>query len=134
MSINLGSTNINTFLSNVFPSDVFYDYLLREKIKECDSKNLNIRVRERPAIFKFIMLQTLSIAKILYGINNIKIYEEYMKEMNKLTIEDFNENKDEDKNDLEIINAKKEFEFISKHENISNNFLNNYTILHNDRI
>lgn len=80
------------------------------------------------------MLQTLSIAKILYGINNIKIYEEYMKEMNKLTIEDFNEKKDEDKNDLEIINAKKEFEFISKHENISNNFLNNYTILHNDRI
>ena len=80
------------------------------------------------------MLQTLSIEKILYGINNIKIYEEYMKEMNKLIIEDFNENKDEDKNDLEIINAKKEFEFISKHENISNNFLNNYTILHNDRI
>ena len=80
------------------------------------------------------MLQTLSIAKILYGINNIKINEEYMKEMNKLTIEDFNENKDEDKNDLEIINAKKEFEFISTHENISNNFLNNYTILHNDRI
>ena len=80
------------------------------------------------------MLQTLSIAKILYGINNIKIYEEYMKEMNKLAIEDFNEKKDEDKNDLEIINAKKEFEFISKHENISNNFLNNYTILHNDRI
>ena len=81
------------------------------------------------------MLQTLSIAKILYGINNIKIYEEYMKEMNKLIIEDFNENKDEDKNDLEIINAKKEFEFISKHDNISNNFLNNYTILqHNDRI
>ena len=81
------------------------------------------------------MLQTLSIAKILYGINNIKIYEEYMKEMNKLTIEDFNEKKDEDKNDLEIINAKKEFEFISKHDNISNNFLNNYTILqHNDRI
>ena len=81
------------------------------------------------------MLQTLSIEKILYGINNIKIYEEYMKEMNKLIIEDFNENKDEDKNDLEIIHAKKEFEFISKHDNISNNFLNNYTILqHNDRI
>ena len=80
------------------------------------------------------MLQTLSIAKILYGINNIKINEEYMKELNKLIIKDFIENKDEDKNDLEIINAKKEFEFISKHENISNNFLNNYTILHNDRI
>ena len=80
------------------------------------------------------MLQTLSIAKILYGINNIKINEEYMKELNKLIIKDFIENTDEDKNDLEIINAKKEFEFISKHENISNNFLNNYTILHNDRI
>ena len=76
----------------------------------------------------------MSIAKILYGINNIKINEEYMKELNKLIIKDFIENKDEDKNDLEIINAKKEFEFISKHENISNNFLNNYTILHNDRI
>ena len=68
------------------------------------------------------MLQTLSIAKILYGINNIKINEEYMKELNKLIIKDFIENKDEDKNDLEIINAKKEFEFISKHDNISNNF------------
>ena len=80
------------------------------------------------------MLQTLSIAKILYGINNIKINEEYMKELNKLIIKDFIENKDEDKNDLEIINAKKEFEFISKHDTISNNFLNDYTILHNDRI
>ena len=80
------------------------------------------------------MLQTLSIATILYGINNIKINEEYMKELNKLIIEDFIENKDEDKNDLEIINAKKEFEFISKHDSISNNFLNDYTILHNDRI
>ena len=36
MSINLGSTNIHTFLSNVFPSDVFYDDLLRAKIKEHD--------------------------------------------------------------------------------------------------
>ena len=80
------------------------------------------------------MLQTLSIATILYGINNIKINEEYMKELNKLIIEDLIENKDEDKNDLEIINAKKEFEFISKHDSISNNFLNDYTILHNDRI
>ena len=80
------------------------------------------------------MLQTLSIAKTLYGINNIKINEEYMKELNKLIIEDLIENKDEDKNDLEIINAKKEFEFISKHDSISNNFLNDYTILHNDRI
>ena len=134
MSINLGSTNIHTFLSNVFPSDVFYDDLLREKIKERDKKNLNIKVRERPAIFKFIILQTLSIATILYGINNIKINEEYMKELNKLIIEDFIENKDEDQNDLEIINAKKKFEFISKHDTVSNNFLNDYTILCNDRI
>ena len=57
-----------------------------------------------------------------------------MKELNKLIIEDFIENKDEDKNDLEIINAKKKFEFISKHDTISNNFLNDYSMLHNGRI
>ena len=57
-----------------------------------------------------------------------------MKELNKLIIEDFIENKDEDQNDLEIINAKKKFEFISKHDTVSNNFLNDYTILCNDRI
>ena len=73
MSINLENININVFLSNVFPSDTFYNYLLEEKIKEYEEKNPTIKVRERPAIFKFIILQTLFMAKTVYGINDIKI-------------------------------------------------------------
>ena len=83
MSINLYSINktfnINVFLSNVFPSDIFDNHLLKDKIKEYEEKNLNINVRERPAIFKFIILQTLLIAKTSYGIDDIKINEKHMK-------------------------------------------------------
>ena len=34
------------------------------------------------------------------------------------------------KNNLTLINAKKEFEFILKHNNISDEFLNDYTTLY----
>ena len=127
MSINLDSININVFLSNVFPSDIFYNYLWKEKIKEYEEKNSNIKVRERPAIFKFIILQTLFIANTVYGINDIKTTEKYMQELNKLIMEDLHDKND---NNLTLINAKKEFEFILKHENISDEFLNDYTTLY----
>ena len=60
---NLDSINnpfdINVFLSNVSTSEVFNKYLLREKIKEYEERNPNIKVWERPAISKFIIHQTL---------------------------------------------------------------------------
>ena len=41
MSINLDSININVFfLSNVFPSDTFYNHLLKDKIKEYEEKKV----------------------------------------------------------------------------------------------
>ena len=75
MSINLDRININVFLWIVFPSDVFYNYLLKEKIKEYEEKNSNINVRGEPLILKFIILKTRFIAKTVYGIKDIKINE-----------------------------------------------------------
>ena len=133
MSINLDRLNINVFLSNVFPSDIFFNYLLKEKIKAFEEKNPDIKVRETPSIFKFIILNTMFIAKTNYGIDDIKINQEYMQKLNNLIMEDFNaifnKNKSEYKNNLIFINAKKEFEFILKHNNISHEFFNDYTTL-----
>ena len=89
-------------------------------------------MRERPAIFKFIILQTIYIAKAIYGINDIKINEEYIQELNRLIIEDFNDVFNEDQNDLTSINAKKEHDFILKHDNISGEFLKDYIKIHNE--
>ena len=83
-------------------------------------------MRERPAIFKFIILQTIYIAKTIYGINDIKINEEYIQELNRLIIEDFNDVFNEDQNDLASINAKKEHDFIS------GEFLKDYIKIHNE--
>ena len=81
-------------------------------------KNSNIKKRERTTIFKFIILQTLFIAKTVYGINDIKINEKYMQGLNKLTMKDFNDifdkNENEYKNNLILINVKKESEFYFK--------------------
>ena len=67
MSTNLDSINnpfnTNVFLSNVFTLEIFHNELLQEKIKEYEEKNPNIKLRERSAIFKFIILQTIYIAK-----------------------------------------------------------------------
>ena len=69
-------------------------------------------------IFKFIILQTLFIAKTVYDIGNIKVDKKSMKELNELIKEDFNnlidEDEGDDKNDSSFINAKKEFESIKK--------------------
>ena len=69
-------------------------------------------------ILKFIILQTLFIAKTVYDIDNIKVDKKSMKELNELIKEDFNNLIDEDecdyKNDSSFINAKKEFESIKK--------------------
>ena len=136
MSTNLDSINnhfnINVFLSNVFTLEIFHNDLLREKTKEYEEKNPIIKLRERPAIFKFIILQTIYIAKAIYGINDIKINEEYIQELNRLIIEDFNDVFNEDQNDLASINAKKEHDFILKHDNISGEFLKDYIKIHNE--
>ena len=107
-------------------------------MKEYEEKNLNvnIKVRERPLIFKFSILQTMFVAKTVYGINDIKINEECLQELNKLIIEDFNaifnKTESEYKNDLIFITAEKEFNFILKCDNITNHFFNDYITLHNE--
>ena len=136
---NLDSIN-NTFdikvffLSNVFTAEIFHNHLSPEKIKEYEKDNPNNKGRERPEMFKFVILQTLYIAKTIYGTNDIKINEKYMQELNKVIIEDFNDvfDEDEDENDLASINAKKEYDFILKHDNTSDEFLNDYITIHNE--
>ena len=139
MMSNLDSIN-NPFntkffcLLNVFTAEIFHNHLLREKIKEYEEKNRNNKARERTAIFKFVILQTLYIAKTIYGISDVKINEKYMQELNKVIIADFNDvfDEDEDENDLASINAKKEYDFVLKHDNTSDEFLNDYITIHNE--
>ena len=49
MSTNLDSINnpfnTNVFQSNVFTLEIFHNELLREKIKEYEEKNTNIKLR-----------------------------------------------------------------------------------------
>ena len=49
-----------------------------------------------------------------------------------MIIEDFNDVFNEDQNDLASINAKKEHDFILKHDNISGEFLKDYIKIHNE--
>ena len=53
-----------------------------------------------------------------------------MQQLNKLIVEDFNDVFDE--NDLASINAKIEYDFVSKHDNISDEFSNDYITIHNE--
>ena len=89
------------FFVKCFSIWYFYHHLLKDKVKEYEEKNPNVNVRERPTIFKFIVLQTLLIAKTIYGIYDIKINKEYIQELNRLIVKDFNGifDKDEHKND-----------------------------------
>ena len=113
------------FLSNVFTAEIFHNHLSPERIKEYEKDSSpNNKERERPAIFKFVIFQTLYIAKTIDGISDIKINEKYMQELNKVIIEDFNDvfDEDEDENDLASINSKKEYDFILKHDITSDEF------------
>ena len=55
-----------------------------------------------------------------------------MQELIRLIIEDFNNVFDEVENDLASINAKNEYDFILKHDNISDEFLNDFIKIHNE--
>ena len=67
---------------------------------------------------------------LIIGINDIKINEKYMQQLNKLMVEDFNDVFDE--NDLASSNAKKEYDFVLKYDNISDEFSNDYITIHNE--
>ena len=67
---------------------------------------------------------------LIIGINDIKINEKYMQQLNKLIVEDFNDVFD--KNDLASSNAKKEYDFVLKYDNISDEFSNDYITIHNE--
>ena len=67
---------------------------------------------------------------LIIGINDIKINEKYMQQLNKLIVEDFNDVFDE--NDLASSNAKKEYDFVLKYDNISDEFSNDYITIHNE--
>ena len=53
-----------------------------------------------------------------------------MQQLNKLIVEDFNDVFDE--NDLASSNAKKEYDFVLKYDNISDEFSNDYILIHNE--
>ena len=67
---------------------------------------------------------------LIIGINDIKINEKYMQQLNKLIVEDFNDVFDE--NDLASSNAKKEYDFVLKYDDISDEFSNDYITIHNE--
>ena len=67
---------------------------------------------------------------LIIGINDVKINEKYMQQLNKLIVEDFNDVFDE--NDLASSNAKKEYDFVLKYDDISDEFSNDYITIHNE--
>ena len=76
MSYDHSNLMIKTFLWNVFPDDIFYVNIVREKIKNYEKINPEIKVKKTASIYKFIILQALAELKQVYGIHIINIHKE----------------------------------------------------------
>ena len=101
--------------------------------KNYERINQEITVRKCPQIYKFIILQSLLTLKVLYRINDFKSDKFLMILLNQKIIKKHGHKFDNyDKIDLEIIKAKAEYDFILKHDDITDEFMIDYDILHEE--
>ena len=92
---------------------IHFDCIITEKIKNYQRINHVIIVRECPQIYNFIILQSLLTLKVQYHINVFKSDKFLMTLLNQEMIKKHGHKCDNyDKNDLEIIKAKVEYDFI----------------------
>ena len=111
---------------------IFLECIITEEIKNYERINQEIIVKECPQIYKFIILQSLLTLKVLYRINDFKSDKFLMTLLNQEIIKKHGHKFDNyDKNDLEIIKAKAEYDFILKHD-ISDEFMIDYDILYEE--
>ena len=104
---------------------------MHKNIKIHEEKNRDIKIRDWKAIFKFYVLRTLHDINTYYRNNGLKerlkLDQKYMQELNNCIIDDLKDLLDED--DSELIGAKKEYDFILKHNDISDEYFNDLSIL-----
>ena len=111
---------------------ILLECIITERIKNYEQINQEITVRKCPQIYKFIILQSLLTLKVLYHINDFKSDKFLMTLLNQEIIKKHGHKFDNyDKNDLEIIKAKAEYDFILKHD-ISDEFMIDYDILYEE--
>ena len=111
---------------------ILLECIITERIKNYEQINQEITVRKYPQIYKFIILQSLLTLKVLYHINDFKSDKFLMTLLNQEIIKKHGHKFDNyDKNDLEIIKAKAEYDFILKHD-ISDEFMIDYDILYEE--
>ena len=111
---------------------ILLECIITERIKNYEQINQEITVRKYPQIYNFIILQSLLTLKVLYHINDFKSDKFLMTLLNQEIIKKHGHKFDNyDKNDLEIIKAKAEYDFILKHD-ISDEFMIDYDILYEE--
>ena len=111
---------------------ILLECIITERIKNYEQINQEITVRKYPQIYKFIILQSLLTLKVLYHINDFKSDKFLMTLLNQEIIKKHGHKFDNyDKNDLEIIKAKAEYDFILKHD-ISDEFMIDCDILYEE--
>ena len=112
---------------------IFLECIITEEIKNYERINQEIIVKECPQIYKFIILQSLLTLKVQYDINDFKSDKFLMTLLNQEIIKKHGHKFDNyDKNDLEIIKAKAEYDFILKHDDITGGFMIDYDILYEE--
>ena len=113
--------------------DILYNEILNDKIRNYERLNPEIIVKECPQILKFIIIQNILTLRLLYENNNINADKEYMQYLNQEIIKNHgNKFNNENEDNIEIIKAKKEYDFILKHDNITDEFHSDYDILHEE--
>ena len=112
---------------------IFLECIITEEIKNYERINQEIIVKECPQIYKFIILQSLLTLKVQYDINDFKSDKFLITLLNQEIIKKHGHKFDNyDKNDLEIIKAKAEYDFILKHDDITGGFMIDYDILYEE--
>ena len=112
---------------------IFLECIITEEIKNYERINQEIIVKECPQIYKFIILQSLLTLKVQYDINDFKSDKFLITLLNQEIIKKHGHKFDNyDKNDLEIIKAKAEYDFILKHDDITHEFMIDYDIFHEE--
>ena len=118
---------------DIINKHILLECIITEKIKNYERINQEITVRKCPQIYKFIILQSLLTLKVLYRINDFKSDKFLMTLLNQEIIKKHGHKFDNyDKNDLEIIKAKAEYDFILKHDDITGGFMIDYDILYEE--
>ena len=118
---------------NLIKKQILLECIITEKIKNYERINQEITVRKFPQIYKFIILQSLLTLKVLYCLNGFKSDKSLMTLLNQEIIKKHGHKFDNyDKNDLEIIKAKAEYDFILKHDDITGGFMIDYDILYEE--